>query len=78
MPLQDLTPELRTRLRSVEKTVGWFVMVAAILLLVGFGYYLYATAQNRGWFVIKLNYATGMDDAGRRTRDRCLSPGRRT
>lgn len=63
MPLQDLTPELRTRLRHVEKTVGWFVMLAAIILVVGFGYYLYATAQARGWFVTKLNYATGLNTA---------------
>jgi ABC-type transporter Mla subunit MlaD len=63
MPLHDLTPELRTRLHHVEKTVGWFVTLAAFILLAGFGYYIYATAEARGWFVTKLNYATGLDSA---------------
>jgi ABC-type transporter Mla subunit MlaD len=63
MPLQDLTPELRTRLRRVERNVGWFVTLAAIVLLGGFAYYIYATAQARGWFVTKLNYATSLDSA---------------
>jgi ABC-type transporter Mla subunit MlaD len=63
MPLQDLTPELRTRLRHVERTVGWFVALAAIVLLGGFAYYIYATAKARGWFVTKLNYATSLDSA---------------
>ncbi len=63
MPLQDLTPELRTRLRRVERNVGWFVTLAAIVLLAGFAYYIYATAQARGWFVTKLNYATSLDSA---------------
>jgi ABC-type transporter Mla subunit MlaD len=63
MPLQDLTPELRTRLHRVEKRVGWFVVVAAIILFAGFVYYLYAAAAARGWFVTKLNYATSLDSA---------------
>lgn len=63
MPLQDLTPELRTRLHRVERTVGWFVTLAAVVLLAGFAYYIYATAEARGWFVTKLNYATGLDSA---------------
>jgi ABC-type transporter Mla subunit MlaD len=63
MPLQDLTPELRTRLHRVERTVGWFVTLAAVLMLAGFAYYIYATAKARGWFVTKLNYATGLDSA---------------
>ena len=63
MPLQDLTPQLRTRLRRVEKVVGWFVILAIIILIVGFGYYLYTTAHSRGWFVTKINFATGINDA---------------
>jgi ABC-type transporter Mla subunit MlaD len=63
MPLQDLTPELRTRLHRVEKNVGWFVALAAVLMLAGFAYYIYATAEARGWFVKKLNYATALDSA---------------
>ena len=28
MPIQDLTPQLRTRLSRVERAVGWFVIIA--------------------------------------------------
>lgn len=63
MPLQDFTPELRTRLNRVERVVGWFVIVATVILIGGFAYYLYATAQSRGWFVTKINYATALNDA---------------
>ncbi len=58
MPLQDLTPQLRTRLRRVEKLVGLFVAVATLLLLAGFVYYLYHTAARKGWFVVKVPYNT--------------------
>jgi ABC-type transporter Mla subunit MlaD len=53
MPLQDLTPQLRTRLNRMEKAVGWFVFIAAVLLLFGFGYYVYHTAERKGWFLTK-------------------------
>ena len=53
MALQDLTPQLRTRLSRTERAVGWFVFLATALLLFGFGYYIYHTAVRRGWFVIK-------------------------
>ena len=33
MALQDLTPQLRTRLSRMERTVGWFVFLATALLL---------------------------------------------
>lgn len=58
MPLQDLTPQLRTRLNRMEKAVGWFVFVAAILLLFGFGYYIYHTAERKGWFLTKAKFMT--------------------
>jgi len=58
MPLQDLTPQLRTRLSRMERTVGWFVFLATVLLVFGFGYYLYHTAERRGWFLIKAQYKT--------------------
>lgn len=58
MPLQDLTPQLRTRLRRVEKIVGLFVAVATLLLLTGFAYYLYHTADRKGWFIEKCPYHT--------------------
>ena len=63
MPLQDLTPQLRTRLGRAERIVGLFVTIAIFILLCGFGFYLYSTAQSRGWFITKLNYATGLNDA---------------
>jgi hypothetical protein len=58
MALQDLTPQLRTRLGRVERAVGWFVFLALALLLFGFGYYIYHTAERKGWFVIKANFFT--------------------
>ncbi len=58
MPLQDLTPQLRTRLNRVERAVGWFVFLASALLLFGFGYYIYHTAERKGWFLIKAPFFT--------------------
>lgn len=58
MPLQDLTPQLRTRLNRMEKAVGWFVFIAAALLIFGFGYYVYHTAERKGWFVAKAQFKT--------------------
>src|SRR5580692_3769036 len=61
MAIQDLTPQLRTRLRRVEKIVGLFVLLAVIGLVVGFAYYLYQTAKSRGWFIQKCPYFTFVD-----------------
>jgi ABC-type transporter Mla subunit MlaD len=58
MALQDLTPQLRTRLRRVEKIVGLFVTLATLVLVTGFVYYLYHTAARKGWFVAKAQYYT--------------------
>ena len=58
MALQDLTPQLRTRLNHMERVVGWFVFVATALLLFGFGYYIYHTAEHKGWFKIKAPFLT--------------------
>ena len=58
MAVQDLTPQLRTRLGRVERAVGIFVTLATLLLIAGFGYYIYNTAQRKGWFVLKLPYHT--------------------
>jgi len=58
MALQDLTPQLRTRLNKMERAVGWFVFLATVLLLFGFGYYIYHTAERKGWFVIKAKFHT--------------------
>jgi ABC-type transporter Mla subunit MlaD len=56
MPLQDLTPQLRTRLNRMERAVGWFVLLATALLLFGFGYYIYKTAESKGWFKNRAKY----------------------
>jgi len=58
MALQDLTPQLRTRLSRMERAVGWFVFLATALLLVGFAYYLKHTAERRGWFTTKAKFTT--------------------
>lgn len=63
MALQDLTPQLRTRLNRVEKAVGWFVLLAVALLVFGFGYYAYSTAQRKGWFIQKVEYQTSLNNA---------------
>jgi ABC-type transporter Mla subunit MlaD len=63
MALQDLTPQLRTRLSRMERAVGFFVALAVLLLAVGFGYYLYNTAKRKGWFLTKAPYFTFTDRA---------------
>jgi hypothetical protein len=60
MPLQDLTPQLRTRLSRMERAVGWFVALAAVLLAAGFAYYAYTTAERKGWFIKKIIYQTSI------------------
>ena len=63
MALQDLTPQLRTRLSRMERTVGWFVLLATGLLVFGFCYYVYHTAQRKGWFKTKAPFFTFADRA---------------
>ncbi len=63
MALQDLTPQLRTRLNRMERAVGWFVLLATLLLLFGFGYYLYKTAERKGWFEAKAPFYIWADRA---------------
>ena len=58
MPVQDLTPQLRTRLSRVERIVGVFVTVATLLLLAGFAYYIYHTGLRKGWWTFKARYYT--------------------
>ena len=61
MPLQDLTPQLRTRLNRMETVMGEFIIAALILLAVGFAYFLYRTAEMRGWFEINAPFFTYAD-----------------
>src|SRR5438552_1577634 len=63
MALQDLTPQLRTRLSRMERAVGWFVLVAMAALVFGFCYYLYNTAERKGWFLTKAKYFAFTDRA---------------
>jgi hypothetical protein len=63
MSLQDLTPQLRTRLSRLERVVGWFVVIATLLLLVGLGYYVYQLAERKGWFLTKMHYFTFVRNA---------------
>ncbi len=63
MALQDLTPQLRTRLSRVERAVGWFIIIATLVLIAGFAYYLHHTAQRKGWFVTKVYYSTSLNNA---------------
>lgn len=61
MPVQDLTPQLRTRLSRVERVVGVFVTVATLLLLAGFSYYVYHTGLRKGWWTFKARYYTEVE-----------------
>ena len=63
MALQDLTPQLRTRMTRVERLVGLFVLFAALLMLSGFAYYLKQTGKKRGWFLKRVPYYCYVADA---------------
>lgn len=63
MALQDLTPQLRTRMTRVERLVGLFVLFAALLMAAAFLQYLLSTGKRRGWFVNKVLYYCYTRDA---------------
>jgi ABC-type transporter Mla subunit MlaD len=56
MPVQDLTPQLRTRLSKVERAVGVFVILATLLLLAGLAFYIYKMSEKKGWTKMKFPY----------------------
>lgn len=58
MAIQDLTPQLRTRLSRIERIVGVFILAATLMMLVGLFLFLRQTAENKGWFVLKAPYYT--------------------
>ena len=58
MALQDLTPQLRTRLSRLERVVGIFIAFAALLLIAGLAFYIHQRAQRKGWFDQKMPYFT--------------------
>jgi ABC-type transporter Mla subunit MlaD len=47
----------------MERAVGWFVILAVVLLTAGFAYYMYNTAQRKGWFRTKAPYFTFTETA---------------
>jgi ABC-type transporter Mla subunit MlaD len=47
----------------MERAVGWFVTLALALLVFGFVYYVYHTAERKGWFLTKAPYYTYTDRA---------------
>lgn len=47
----------------MERAVGWFVLVAVVLLLMGFGYYIRNTSERKGWFKKRVPYFTMVDRA---------------
>src|SRR4030095_12626338 len=63
MPLQDLTPQLRTRLGRLERVVGLFVSIAVLLMTAALALYLQRQARSRGWFLLKLPYYTFVRNA---------------
>ena len=64
MAVQDLTPQLRTRLGRLERWVGVFVTLATLLTLIGLAYYVYNTAQRKGWFLTKAPYFIYLHSGG--------------
>jgi len=64
MALQDLTPQLRTRLRRVEWIVVLFLAGSVMLALLGFGWFIKSTGDQRGWWVTQVPYYTYLADAG--------------
>ncbi len=62
MALQDLTPQLRTRLRKVEWVVVLFLGGAVVVALVGLGFFIKTTGDKRGWWVKQVPYYTYLRD----------------
>lgn len=62
MALQDLTPQLRTRLRKVEWVVVLFLLGALMVGLVGLGFFIKTTGDRRGWWVRQVPYYTYLRD----------------
>jgi len=64
MPVQDLTPQLRTRLNRLEKWVGVFVTVATLLMLAGLAFYFRNEAHRKGWFLTKAPFFVYLQSGG--------------
>src|SRR5206468_11949538 len=66
--LYPLPTRRSSDLSRMERAVGWFVLLATLLLVFGFGYYIYHTAQRKGWFVIKAPFHTFLHSSAGQTR----------
>ena len=56
--MNETQPVTETTSRRTERAVGAFVVLALLLLLTGFAYYLYHTAERKGWRVPRCPYFT--------------------
>jgi MlaD protein len=61
MALQDVTPQLRTRLRKVEWMVVLFLIGAILLVIGAVGWWVKKTGDARGWFVLETPYYTFLE-----------------
>ncbi len=63
MALQDLPPQLRTRLRKVEWFVVLFLGGTLVLMAVSLAWFIKKTGDARGWWVTEVPYYTYLRDA---------------
>lgn len=61
MALQDITPQLRTRLRRVEWMVVLFLGGALLLVLGSIAWWVKQTGDRRGWFILEVPYYTYLE-----------------
>ena len=63
MALQDLTPQLRTRLHKVEWLVMLFLVGAVAVAVALFAWFIRTTGEARGWWVTEVPYYTFVPQA---------------
>ncbi len=63
MALQDLTPQLRTRLSRVERVVGLFVFMAVVAMVAGLVFYVRHRMVQEGYGLKKIPYYTYVSDS---------------
>ena len=61
--MNENQPMTETVSRRLERVVGAFVVVALLLLVAGFAYYLYHTAKQKGWLTPNCPYFTFVESA---------------
>lgn len=44
----------------MERAAGWFIILAALLMVAGLAYYLKVVAERKGWGIQKVNYQTSL------------------